>query len=66
MSAFLPFKTYDDIPPLDRDYVLYVAEVKKIEEIPLDDINGLFIMLSEAEAKELSYDAHLHEPIFRP
>lgn len=49
---FAPFKSYDDIPPLTKEYVVYVADTKSIEEIPLDDINGLVLMLSEAEVQE--------------
>jgi hypothetical protein len=47
-----PFKSYEDIPPLTKEYVIYVADAKTVEEIPLDDINGFMLMLCEAEAKK--------------
>lgn len=47
-----PFKTYDDIPALTKEYVVYVAGEKNVEDIPLDDINGFMVMLYEAEAKK--------------
>lgn len=34
-----PFKTYEDIPVLIRDYVSTVADEKSIMDIPLEDIN---------------------------
>ena len=47
-----PFKTYDDIPALTKEYVVYVAGEKNVEDIPLDDINGFMVMIYEAEAKK--------------
>lgn len=47
-----PFKTYDDIPVLTREYILYVADVDDVETVPLDDINGFMLMLYEAEARK--------------
>lgn len=44
-----PFKTYEDIPPLTREYIVYVAGEKELEKIPLDDINGFMLMLYDAE-----------------
>ena len=35
-----PFRTYEDIPMLIRDYVLTVADEKSIMDIPLEDINS--------------------------
>lgn len=49
---FVPFKSYEDIPPLTKEYVVYVADTKSIEEVSLDDINGLVLMLSEDEVQE--------------
>ena len=49
---FAPFKSYEDIPPLTKEYVVYVADTKSIEEISLDDINGLVLMLSEVEVQQ--------------
>ena len=34
-----PFRTYDEIPVLIREYVLTVADEKSIMDIPLEDIN---------------------------
>lgn len=34
-----PFRTYEEIPVLIRDYVLTVADKKYIMDIPLEDIN---------------------------
>ena len=36
----IPFKTYEEIPVLIREYVLTVADEKSIMEIPLEDINS--------------------------
>lgn len=47
-----PFKTYEDIPPLTKEYVIYVANTKTVEEIPLDEINGFMLMLYEAEMRK--------------
>lgn len=47
-----PFKSYEDIPSLTREYVIYVAGEESIEKIPLDDINGFMIMLYQAEASK--------------
>lgn len=49
---FAPFKSYEDIPPLTKEYVVYVADTKSIEEVSLDDINGLVLMLSEVDLHE--------------
>lgn len=35
-----PFRTYEEIPILIRDYVLTVADEKRIMDIPLEDINS--------------------------
>lgn len=34
-----PFRTYEEIPFLIREYVLTVADEKSIMDIPLEDIN---------------------------
>ena len=34
------YQTYDEIPPLMREYILTVAEEKTIMNIPLEDINS--------------------------
>lgn len=47
-----PFKTYDDIPLLTKEYLVYVANENAIEKIPLDDINGFMLMLYEAEVSK--------------
>ena len=36
----IPFKTYEEIPVLIREYVLTVADEKSIMDIPLEDINS--------------------------
>lgn len=45
-----PFATYDDIPALTREYIVYVSDEKNIENVPLKDINGFMLMIYEAEA----------------
>jgi hypothetical protein len=47
-----PFKTYEDIPLLTKEYIVYVAEEAEIENIPLDDINGFMLMLYDAEKRK--------------
>jgi hypothetical protein len=47
-----PFETYADIPTLTKEYIVYVAGEAKIENIPLDDINGFMLMLYDAEKRK--------------
>lgn len=47
-----PFATYDDIPLLTKEYIVYVSGDNDIENIPLDDINGFMLMLYEAEKRK--------------
>lgn len=47
-----PFKSYEEIPALTKEYVVYVADEKDIEKIPLDDINGFMLMMYEVESKK--------------
>jgi len=47
-----PFKTYEDIPLLTKEYIVYVAGEAEIENIPLDDINGFMLMLYDAEKRK--------------
>lgn len=49
-----PFKSYDDIPPLTREYIVYVTEEKVIENIPLEDINTFMTMQYEIENDRLA------------
>lgn len=44
-----PFKTYEDIPPLTREYIVYVSGEKNLDSVPLDDINGFMLMLYDYE-----------------
>ena len=43
----IPFKTYEEIPVLIREYVLTVADEKSIMDIPLEDINAFLSELHE-------------------
>jgi len=47
-----PFKTYEDIPQLTKEYIVYVAGEEFLEKIPLDEINGFMLMLYEAEKRK--------------
>lgn len=47
-----PFATYDEIPILTKEYIVYVSGDNDIENIPLDDINGFMLMLCEAEKRK--------------
>lgn len=42
-----PYKSYEAIPPLVKDYILTVAEKKHIMSIPLDEINSFLEGLHE-------------------
>ena len=60
IDPFLPnFKTYEDIPPPTKEYILTVADAKTVEEIPLEDINGFLQMLELRDReilREYDYD----------
>lgn len=47
-----PFKTYDEIPTLTKEYIVYVAGIDKLEELPLEDINGFMLMIYDAEKQK--------------
>jgi hypothetical protein len=47
-----PFRTYDDIPTLTKEYIVYVAGEDKLENIPLDDINSFMLGLYEYEKRK--------------
>ena len=44
-----PFKTYDEIPLLTREYIVYVSGEQNLFTIPLEDINGFMLMLYDYE-----------------
>ncbi len=41
------YKTYGEIPAIIKSYIVVVADVLKIEDVPLEDINGLLETLEE-------------------
>jgi hypothetical protein len=47
-----PFKTYDEIPTLTREYIVYVVGEQILEDIPLDDINSFMLMIYDAEKQK--------------
>lgn len=47
-----PFETYEDIPPLTREYIVYVVGEKELEKISLDDINSFMLMIYDAEQQK--------------
>ena len=47
----VPYAAHEDIPPLIQEYILYVAGEKKVQDIPLEDINDFLLMLYEREKK---------------
>ena len=44
---FKPYESYEDITPMDEDYILSVADATCISDIPLDDINSFLEGLDE-------------------
>lgn len=42
-----PYREYEEIPVLIRDYILTVAEKRSIMDIPLEDINSYLDGLHE-------------------
>jgi hypothetical protein len=40
-----PFKCYEDIPQLTKEYIVYVSGEKELEKVPLTEINGFMEML---------------------
>jgi hypothetical protein len=47
-----PFATYDEIPVLTREYIVYVTGEKELETVPLDDINSFMLMIYDAEKQK--------------
>jgi len=43
------FKTYDEMPAWLIDYVVTVASVEKIEQVPIIDINNFIFALEDYE-----------------
>lgn len=46
-----PFKCYEDIPKLTKEYIIYVCGEQDLENVPLEDINSFMDMLYAAENK---------------
>jgi len=46
-----PFKTYEEIPVLTQEYIVYVAGAD-LMKIPLADINSFMAMLYEVETRK--------------
>ena len=46
-----PFKTYEEIPVLTREYIAYVAGAD-LMKVPLADINSFMAMLYEVETRK--------------
>lgn len=49
MERFLGYPDYVSIPELTKEYLVFVAQVHTIEEIPLEEINGFMTGLFEFE-----------------
>jgi hypothetical protein len=47
-----PYKTYEDIPPLTREYIMYVSGQVEWKNIPLEEINSFMLMIYEAEKQK--------------
>lgn len=45
-----PFKTYEEIPQLTKEYIVYVSGEPNLEKVPLEDINSFLEMIYEVEA----------------
>jgi hypothetical protein len=46
-----PFKTYEEIPVLTQEYIVYVSGAD-LMKIPLADINSFMAMLYEVETRK--------------
>jgi hypothetical protein len=46
-----PFKTYEEIPVLTQEYIVYVAGAD-LMKVPLADINSFMAMLYEVETRK--------------
>ena len=44
-----PFKTYEEIPQLTKEYIVYVCGEQDLKNVPLEDINSFLDMLYTAE-----------------
>lgn len=47
------FYSYEEIPVATREYILTVADAERIQDIPLQDINGFLQGLHEWEKMKL-------------
>jgi len=47
-----PFKTYEEIPALTKEYIVYVSGESELEKVPLEDINGFLELLYEVELQK--------------
>ena len=47
-----PFKTYEEIPALTKEYIVYVSGETDLENVPLEDINSFMDMLYEIENRK--------------
>lgn len=47
-----PFKTYEEIPVLTQEYIVYVAGERDLMNVPLADINSFMAMLYEVETRK--------------
>lgn len=46
----LPLKSFDELSPFYKDYILKVSGEEKIENVKLEDANGFFQMIEDASA----------------
>lgn len=47
------YENYSDIPPLIRDYIETISN-ERLEDIPIEDINGLFLAMEEHDGSKIS------------
>lgn len=46
-----PFKCYEEIPQLTKEYIVYVSGEEELEKVPLAEINGFMEMLYTIELR---------------
>lgn len=52
----IPIKSYDELSPFYKDYVLKVSGENDLSRVPIEDANGLFQMIQDSADVTFSYD----------
>ena len=56
----LPLKSFDELSPFFKDYILKVSGENKIENVKLEEANGFFQMIEDALVKPEAIEEVFH------